>query len=118
MCPGHSFHWIIARVDYSALEGETKIKVTSIAMPLPNQMARLEIVLLRPLVYCPEESLTRQTTRVVVSFGDLSRSPRKISSPSPENVALAMVQGFALFCETADSQELYIFVVSVSEAKV
>jgi hypothetical protein len=113
--PNHTFHWIIVRVEHSAGEGEAKIKVTSIAMPFPNQMARLEIVSLRPFAYCSDESLIRQTARAAVSFGDLSRTPRKMSSLAPDKV-ISDGPRFCIVCKTADSQELYIFVVSVSES--
>lgn len=115
MYPDHIFHWIIARVEHSDGKGESKTKVTSTAMPFPYQMARLEIVSLRPLVYCPDESLTRQSTRAAVSIGDLSQSSGKMSSLAPDKVASDGPR-FSIVCKTPDSQELYIFVVSVRES--
>jgi hypothetical protein len=124
MSSDHTFHLIIARVEHvGGNGGASKIKVTPVAMPFPYEMTRLEVVSLRPFVYCPDESLRSPTTRGASSFDALMSSPSPMFSPSPGKMMSPVLDKvasegprFSIVCKAADSQELFSFVVSVNES--
>ena len=115
MFPNHTAHMILARVEHGG--GAREIKITPAAMPFPYQMARLDVLTLHPLTRLPLGPPKTPSPYAGVSFDDLmfSPSPGKMMSPALDK-EISEGKRFSIVCKTADSQQLYFFVVSASDA--